>query len=368
MPVTPLFPIYSRYQAKVIDFHGWDLPVQFSGIIQEHLAVRNQVGLFDVSHMGEILIEGPQAVEFLDNVLTNQIAALKPGSIRYSPLCFENGATIDDLLIYCFDPAKFLLVVNASNIDTDYRWLETFSPGFKVTLANVSMQTAQLAIQGPHALALLEQLTDSPIAELKYYQFFPQALLGGKIPVLISRTGYTGEDGFELYLQPDLALDAWELLMHSGTALGIKPIGLGARDTLRFEACLPLYGNELTQDITPLEAGLERFIKFDKPAFIGRDALLAQKKNGIPRVITGLEVIERGIARSGYQIIKDGKPIGYVTSGNYCPSLDKNMALGLIESRFNTPESELQINIRGKLIAAKIVKLPFYTRPKGASR
>jgi aminomethyltransferase len=368
MQITPLFPIYQKYQAKVVDFHGWNLPVQFSGIIQEHHTVRNQVGLFDVSHMGEILVEGPQAVEFLDYVLVNQISTLKPGFIRYSPLCFEHGGTVDDLLVYCYNATKFLLVVNASNIMADYNWLIKFSHSFKVMLKNISAETAQLAIQGPHALALLNQLTDFPVSELKYYQFFPQIMLGGKIPVLISRTGYTGEDGFEIYLKPDQAIEAWELLMNSGIPLGIKPIGLGARDTLRFEASLPLYGNELSENITPMEAGLGRFIKFEKSFFIGRTPLLNQKLTGVPRSLTGIEMIERGIPRSGYQIFKDDHLIGYVTSGSYCPSLEKNLALVLITSQFNTTNLELQVDIRGKLTTAKVVKLPFYVRPKGVSK
>jgi glycine cleavage system T protein (aminomethyltransferase) len=365
MQITPLFPIYEKYQAKVVDFHGWNLPVQFGGIIQEHLTVRNQVGIFDVSHMGEILVEGPQASEFLDYVLVNQISTLKPGLIRYSPLCFEHGGTVDDLLVYCFTATKFLLVVNASNIIADYHWLEKLSSPFKVSLTNISAETAQLALQGPHALALLSQLTDFPLSELKYYQFIPQIMLGGKFPVLISHTGYTGEDGFEIYLEPAQAIKVWELLMDIGTPLGIKPIGLGARDTLRFEASLPLYGNELSENISPMEAGLERFIKFTKATFIGKTPLLEQKLNGVPRSLAGIEMIERGIPRSGCQILKDDRVMGYVTSGSYCPSLEKNLALVLIPSQFNTTDLELQVDIRGKLTTAKVVKLPFYARPKG---
>jgi aminomethyltransferase len=365
MQTTPLFPIYQKYQAKVIDFHGWDLPVQFSGIIQEHLAVRNKVGLFDVSHMGEIMVKGPQATEFLDYALTNQITTLRTGYIRYSPLCYDNAGTVDDLLVYCLGPAQFLLVVNASNIIKDLQWLESLSRSFEVTLENLSDQTAQLAIQGPLALTVLQQLTDAPLAALKYYQFLPQVILEGKYPVIISRTGYTGEDGFEIYLKPDQAVSLWELIMHTGTAAGIQPIGLGARDTLRFEAGLPLYGNELSQDISPLEAGLDRFVKFSKPLFVGREALLSQKLNGVPRTLIGLEMVERGIPRSGCSIIKNDRTIGLVTSGGYAPTFTKNLALALIRSEFNSPDSKLQIDIRGKLVTAKIVKLPFYSRPKG---
>ncbi len=367
MKRTPLYPIYQNYQAKVIDFHGWELPVQFSGIIQEHLTVRKQVGLFDVSHMGEIMIEGPQATAFLNYILTNQISTLKPGFIRYSPLCFEDGGTIDDLLVYCFQNDKYLLVVNASNIETDFSWLQKMSSPFQVTIKNISEQTAQFAIQGPLALDLLSRLMQLPIATLRYYQFFPEAHLNN-IPVLISRTGYTGEDGFEIYLEPDLAIETWELIMKAGTPMGIKPIGLGARDTLRFEASLPLYGNELTDKITPLEAGLSRFVKLEKPDFIGRKSLLKQQTAGIPRTLVGLEMIERGIPRSECLIYKESQQIGHVTSGNYCPHLQKNMALGLINYQFGILNSEVQVEIRGKLVTAKIVKLPFYSPSKGETK
>jgi aminomethyltransferase len=365
MKSTPLFPIYQKYHAKVIDFHGWNLPVQFGGIIQEHLTVRKGVGLFDVSHMGEITVEGPDAPAFLDYVLTNEITTLKPGRIRYSPMVFEDGGTVDDLLVYCHEPTKFLLVVNASNVNTDFLWLENLSPAFNIKLSNISEETAQLAIQGPYSLQLLRQLTDSPIHQLRYYQFFCQILLKGGIPVLISRTGYTGEDGFEIYLSPEQAIKAWELLMDYGAPLGIQPIGLGARDTLRFEACLPLYGNELTKDISPLEAGLDRFIQFEKPNFVGKDALLQQKLNGVSRTITGIEMTQRGIPRSGCPIIKNGQTVGHVSSGGYCPSLSKNMALVLIANQFNSLGSEFQVDIRGKLIDAKLVNPPFYSRVKG---
>ncbi|MGE5583911.1 MAG: glycine cleavage system aminomethyltransferase GcvT [Bacillota bacterium] len=363
---TPLFPIYQKYQAKVIDFHGWDLPVQFSGIIQEHHTVRRQVGLFDVSHMGEILVEGLQAAPFLDYVLTNRIATLKPGHIRYSPLCLESGGTIDDLLVYCFSETKYLLVVNASNIQTDFDWLVKQSRSFTVSITNISEDTAQLAIQGPNALALLSGLIRYPLTEIKYYQFVPEVRLDS-IPALLSRTGYTGEDGFEIYLKPEDAVLAWELLMSSGAPLGIKPVGLGARDTLRFEAGLPLYGNELTTSISPIAAGLERFVKFDKPDFIGKTSLLEEKLKGGPAHLTGLEMADRGIPRSGCRIFKENRQIGFVTSGNYCPSLDKNMAMIMINQSRENPDPEFQIEIRGKLLTAKEARLPFYARTKGGN-
>ncbi len=365
MPITPLFPIYQKYQAKLVDFHGWRLPVQFSGIINEHMTVRQMVGLFDVSHMGEIMVEGPDSVPFLNFALTNEISTLKLCRIRYSPLCDDNGGTLDDLLVYCYGPTQFLLVVNASNISSDYQWLRNLATGFNISLDNVSEQTAELAIQGPHALPLLQQITDSPIHQLKYYQFVPQIMLENKFPALISRTGYTGEDGFELYLQPEHAIDVWELLIKYGAPMGLLPIGLGARDTLRFEASLPLYGNELTKSISPLEAGLERFIQFEKSNFSGKDALCHQKLTGIPHSLIGIEMIDRGIPRSDCQVYYNGRNIGYVTSGNYCPFLSKNMALALVQTSYihaDKLETELQIDIRGKLLNAKVVNLPFYSR------
>lgn len=369
MLTTPLFPIYQKYQAKIIDFHGWQLPVQFSGIVKEHLTVRKHVGLFDVSHMGELMVEGPDAVPFLNHALTNQVSTLEPNRIRYSLLCNESGGTLDDLLVYCYGPSRFLLVVNASNIASDLQWLENLATGFNISLKNISAQTAQLAIQGPNALPLLQQITDSPIHLLKYYQFMPQIILAGRFPVLLSRTGYTGEDGFEIYLQLQHAVDVWELLIKSGSVLGISPIGLGARDTLRFEASLPLYGNELTQSISPLEAGLGRFIQFDKAIFVGKEALYRQKLTGIPRSLIGIEMIDRGIPRSNCHVYFDNRMIGSVTSGNYCPFLAKNMALALVRSPYtqvNLPE--LQIDIRGKLLKAKVVSLPFYSRKSAISK
>ncbi len=369
MPTTPLFPIYQKYQAKIVDFHGWELPVQFNGIINEHMTVRTHVGLFDVSHMGELMVEGPDAVAFLNYALTNQFSTLEPNRIRYSPLCNEGGGTLDDLLIYCYGPTRFLLVVNASNIASDFQWLENLAAGFNISLKNISEETAELAIQGPNALSLLQQITDSPIHLLKYYQFIPRIILANQFPVLISRTGYTGEDGFEIYLQPQHAIDVWELLIKSGSVLGISPIGLGARDTLRFEASLPLYGNELTPSISPLEAGLGRFIQFDKANFLGKEALYRQKLTGIPRSLIGIEMIDRGIPRSNCQVYFDNRLIGSVTSGNYCPFLAKNMALGLIQYPFTQVDlTELQIDIRGKRLTAKVISLPFYSRKSAMSK
>lgn len=364
MQTTPLFPIYEKYQAKIVDFHDWALPVQFSGIIQEHLTVRQKVGLFDVSHMGKFLVEGPDAPWFLDFIFTNRISTAKPGVVRYSPMCYENGGTVDDLLIYCMDENKFGLVSNASNTAKVSEWLNQIArrPGnqFKVTINDITSATAQLAIQGLRSAHVLEKITTVPDqVHLKYYHFRDQVILAG-IPVLLSRTGYTGEDGFEIYLPAAQGIALWEALIAAGLEFGIQPIGLGARDTLRFEAGLPLYGNELGPDISPVEAGLTRFIDFTKDSFIGKTALWKQYNTGNHRRLAGLEMIDRGIPRSGYRIFKDGQPAGFITSGNHSPSLQKNLGLGLLNHPCATLNETVQIKIRDKKLAAKVVSYPFY--------
>lgn len=366
MQTTPLFPMYQKYQAKIVDFHGWALPVQFGGIIQEHLTVRRKVGLFDVSHMGEFLVEGPDAPSFLDIMFTNRISTAKPGVVRYSPMCYENGGTVDDLLIYRLAETKFFLVSNASNTSKVWEWLNQniHQPGvdYKVAITDITLSTAQLAIQGPQSAIVLEKVAAAPDQlQLKYYQFRDQVLLAG-IPVRLSRTGYTGEDGFEIYLPTDQAGLLWEELMNAGMDSGIEPIGLGARDTLRFEAGLPLYGNELGPEITPVEAGLTRFIDFTKESFMGKTVLYEQCNANNYRRLVGLEMIDRGIPRSGYRIFKDDQLIGFVTSGNYAPSLQKNLGLGLLNHPFTALNETVQIQIRDKKLAALVVSFPFYSR------
>ena len=367
MNSTPLYPLYQNYNAKVIDFHGWALPVQFSSIIQEHRAVRNRVGLFDVSHMGEILVQGPDGLSFLDYALTNKIASLQPGYIRYSPLCLESGGTVDDLLVYCLQPDKYLLVVNASNIDKDLNFLRQASSGYKVSITDLSAETALLALQGPLAIKVLSKLTNTSLADMRYYQFFHRLTLG-RLTVLLSRTGYTGEDGFEIYLPSDQAPELWETLMNTGASYGITPAGLGARDTLRLEAGLPLYGNELSEEISPVEAGLGRFVNLEKPTFIGKSQLQKRITEGVDRQLIGIRMIDRGIPRSGYQIYKGENLIGYITSGTYSPTLDQNIGLALIETAFAQPNVGLTIDIRGKKLHAVTEKLPFYTRPRGVEK
>jgi len=366
MQTTPLYSIYEKYGAKIVDFHGWALPVQFAGIIREHLAVREKAGIFDVSHMGEFLVAGPDAAAFLDYVLTNSIADLMPGSVRYSPMCLETGGTIDDLLVYRLSADRFWLVVNASNIQRDLAWIRQCGSVYQAEITDLSGRTAQIAVQGPKAAAIITKLAGDAPATLKYYQFLPEVKFG-RITALLSRTGYTGEDGFELYCSPGEAAPLWEELIGAGEEAGMEPVGLGARDTLRFEAALPLYGNELSEVISPLEAGLARFVKFEKENFIGKKALLAQT-NRLPRRLVGLAMTDRGIPRSGFEVFKGETLTGSVTSGNFCPYLNNNLAMALIRSEDAGIGQSVAVGIRGKRIAARVVALPFYSRKKGAGR
>ncbi|PYI56522.1 glycine cleavage system aminomethyltransferase GcvT [Paenibacillus flagellatus] len=361
---TPLYPAYAKHGAKTIDFGGWDLPVQFGGIQGEHEAVRERAGLFDVSHMGEFWVTGPGAETFLQRMTTNDVSKLETNQAQYSLLCYPDGGVVDDLLVYKLAGDRFMLVVNASNIDKDFEWLERHLDG-EAKLENVSDDTALLALQGPKAVDILASLTDAPVAELKPFRFVPDANVLG-VQALVSRTGYTGEDGFELYVSAKDVVRLWEALLEAGQEHGLVPAGLGARDTLRFEARLPLYGQELSADISPLEAGLGMFVKLDKGGFIGRDALAAQKEQGLPRKLVGIEMIDRGIPRSHYPVYSaDGERlIGEVTTGTQSPTFKRNVGLALLESGSTAVDTEVLVDIRGKKLRAKVVPTPFYKRPK----
>lgn len=358
---TPLYETHLRYGGKIVEFGGWLLPVQYSGILDEHRAVREKAGLFDVSHMGEVSVKGPDALAFLQKVVTNDVARIADTQVQYSPMCYADGGVVDDLLIYRYGPDDYFLVINAANIDKDWDWLVQNAEAFNVELKNLSDATAELALQGPLAQEILEKLTDAPLAKMQYYWFFPEVAVAGK-KTMVSRTGYTGEDGFEIYCQPADAPAIWDAIIEAGRPLGLLPTGLGCRDTLRFEACLPLYGHELAADITPLEAGVTRFVKLDKPDFNGREALVKQKEEGVSRKIAGFELIERGIARAEYPVMAGDRRIGTVTSGSYAPSLDKNLGLALVEAEFAEPGREFAVEIRGKNVAAKVIAKPFYKR------
>lgn len=360
MKKTPLFEEHNRLGGKIINFGGWALPVQYTGIIEEHRQVREKAGIFDVSHMGEILVKGTGATEFIQKMVTNDISNARNFQVVYSPMCYHNGGIVDDLLIYKFNNQHYLLVVNASNTDKDFNWLiENRESG--VEISNVSNEYAQIAIQGPKSEEILKKFTGSSLAALKPFHFDNFVIFEDK-NVLVSRTGYTGEDGFEVYVDPKIASRLWQELLEEGKNEGLIPAGLGARDTLRFEAALPLYGQEISKDISPMEARLDRFVKFSKDDFIGKKALKEQKEQGIARKLAGFEMIDRGVPRSRYEVQADGKPIGYVTTGGFSPSLAKNIGLALIDSKYAEEGSEINIIIRNKVLRAKIVKTPFYTR------
>ncbi len=358
---TPLYETHVRAGGRIVEFGGWLLPVQYAGIKEEHQAVRTKAGLFDVSHMGEILVQGEDSLSFLQTLVTNDVAKLADNQVLYTPMCYPDGGTVDDLLVYRQGPNDYLLVVNAANTAKDWAWILEQAEGKNVSLENVSDDIAQLALQGPLAEKILSNLTEEPLAALKYYWFWPEVTVAGK-RVLLSRTGYTGEDGFELYCDPGDATYLWEAIMAAGVPLGLMPAGLGCRDTLRFEACLPLYGHELSAAISPVEAGLGMFVKPDKGAFNGREALVAQKTAGPKRKLAGFAMVDRGVARADYPVWAEGRQIGHVTTGSYAPSLDKNLGLALVEAAFAVLGQAIEVEIRGKLVAAQIVAKPFYKR------
>ncbi|NLP29607.1 MAG: glycine cleavage system aminomethyltransferase GcvT [Clostridiales bacterium] len=360
MKKTPLYEKHLELSGKIVDFGGWALPVEYSGIIQEHEAVRNAAGLFDVSHMGEVLIEGKDAESFVQKMVTNDISTMKDFQIYYSPMCYEDGGVVDDLMVYKYNNEKYLLVINASNTEKDIEWLESKVSG-DVKINNLSDKYALLALQGPKAEAILQKLTDTNLDDLGFFEFIDGMKLRD-VSALVSRTGYTGEDGFEIYLAPGDAARLWDLIMEAGSSEGLKPAGLGARDTLRFEACLPLYGNELDKDITPLEGGLGYFVKLTKDDFIGKEALAKQKSEGLKRKVCCFEMLDRGIARSGYEIYSGEEKIGFVTSGTYSPTLKKNLGMAMLDVDFTEIGTEIIVEVRNRKLKAQIVKKPFYTK------
>lgn len=360
---TPLFDVYKEYQAKTIDFGGWELPVHFSRIKEEHEAIRTRAGLFDVSHMGELEVKGAGSLAFLQKMMTNDVSKLTIGGAQYTAMCYENGGTVDDLIIYKLEEQRYLLVVNAANVEKDYKWLNQHLVG-DVELVNVSHEFAQLALQGPFAQQVLQKLVaEVDLSSIGFFRFHPEIVLNGK-PALVSRTGYTGEDGFEIYCHPVDSISIWNAIMNAGKELGVLPCGLGARDTLRFEATLPLYGQELSSTISPLEAGIGFAVNFKKEDFIGKEALSNQRQQGLSRKISGIEMIDRGIPRHGYQIYKNGNKIGEVTTGTQSPTLNKNIGLALLETPFTDIGTEIEVEVRGKRLRAVVVPLPFYKKQK----
>ncbi len=361
---TPLFTVYKEFGGKTIDFGGWELPVQFSGIKEEHEAVRTRAGLFDVSHMGEFAVKGPGSLKTLQKIMTNDLSRLKAGGAQYTAMCDENGGTVDDLIIYKRAEEDYLLVVNAANIEKDYKWIERWLED-ETALENQSEEIAQLAIQGPLAEKILQKLCPgTDLSEIGFFKFRDELEISGR-KALVSRTGYTGEDGFEIYCRNDDAASLWRDILDAGKEEGIKPCGLGARDTLRFEAALPLYGQELSKDISPLEAGIGFAVKLGKEEnFIGKAALIQQKEAGLKRKLTGIEMIDRGIPRHGYPVYKDGVQVGVVTTGTQSPTLKKNIGLALIDTAFAEGGGTVEVEIRGKKLKAGMIGIPFYKRNK----
>jgi aminomethyltransferase len=358
---TPLYERHRDLGARLVEFGGWEMPVQYTSILDEHRAVREHAGLFDVSHMGEIQVTGRDALPWLRRTITNDPADLDVGQAQYTMLCYPSGGVVDDLIIYRVDEESYLLVVNASNTDKDFAWLQEHVEG-AVTLENVSDERGLLALQGPAAESILQRLTDVDLAKLGYYHVTPGDVAG--IPGLIARTGYTGEDGFEIMVAADRVGELWDALLTAGADAGLMPAGLGARDTLRLEAAMPLYGHELDAETNPLEAGLGYFVKLDKPDFIGRDALVEAKTHGLERKLIGFEVLGRGIARQGYPIRHAGETVGNVTSGTYAPYLERAIGMGFVRPELTAPGTEIRVMVRDRPVPAEIVKRPFYRRQR----
>lgn len=354
---TPLNLTHRSLGARMVQFGGWDMPVQYHGVLEEHRTTREKAGLFDVSHMGEIEVEGAAAAEVCQRLITNDVRQLKTdGQILYSPICYPDGGTVDDVLLHRMAPNHFLFVVNAANIEKDFAFMREYAEG-GAEFRNVSDRWAQIALQGPRAESILKTLTPDPVESLEYYTFQPGTVAG--IGSLLARTGYTGEDGFELYVPAEKAEDLWNALMEAGEPFGMQPVGLGARDTLRLEMGYPLYGHELAPDITPLEAGLGWAVKFDKGEFVGRAALLRQQETGVPRELVGFKLTERGVPRDGYTVWAAERPVGRVTSGTLSPTLNAGIGLALVERGSILPEEPLAIEIRGRKFGARLAKPPF---------
>jgi aminomethyltransferase len=343
----------------MIDFGGWDMPVAYGGIIAEHRAVRTGVGLFDVSHMGEIEIRGPQSVDLIDSLCSNRAASLRDGQAQYSGLLNPHGGFVDDLLVHRIASHHFLLCVNASNQERDFAWIRD-NNSFEADVKFASGNYDQLAIQGPRALAVASRLTCLDLAGMRYYWFAHGEFAG--VPAMVARTGYTGEDGFEIYMPPTETESVWRAILEEGAKDSIRPCGLGARNTLRLEAAMCLYGHEIDARTTPYEAGLGWIVKLRKPAFCGREVLARQKAEGIRRKIAGFEMRQRGIARDGYRAFVHGTDVGYVTSASPAPFLGKNIGLCMLPAEFARPGQAIEIEIRGRQVAAETVPIPFYRR------
>ncbi len=359
---TPLYDEHVKLGGKIVDYAGWFLPVQYEGLIAEHEAVRNKAGLFDVSHMGEIVFKGKEAVNYLDHLLTNDISKMVDNQVVYTIMCYPDGGVVDDLLVYRYTSEEYLLVVNAANIDKDFKWIIDNKKDFNVDIENISDQVGEVALQGPEAQNILQKLTKTDLSAIDAFHLKRNVDIAG-VNCMISRTGYTGEDGFEIYTCADGIVAVWNKVLEAGKENGIKPTGLGCRDTLRFEAALPLYGHEISKEVTPLEGGFKFFVKLNKESdFIGKDALNKQWEAGLTRKVAGFEMVGRGIPRENYEIYKNGKKIGYVTTGYMSPTLKKSIGNALIDINETEMGNEIDIMIRNKPVKAKIISKKFYKR------
>ena len=354
---TPFYNLHTVLGAKMVEFAGFEMPVQYTSIIEEHLAVRRSVGVFDVTHMGEFYVRGKDALTFLQKVTINDVTRLRPGRVQYSAMCYEDGGIIDDLLIYRMEN-QYMLVVNASNLQKDFDWLQSQRFG-DVELENVSDATALLAVQGPKSLATLQKLTKENLSKIEYYAFTRGMLAG--VPMVISRTGYTGELGFELYFNADIetAKNVWNEIFDAGKEFGIQPVGLGARDTLRLEMGFCLYGNDIDRTTHPLEAGLGWITKLSKKEFNGRNTILKAREEGLKRKLVGFTLPDRALARHGYEITYNGNIVGQVTSGTFSPSLKKGIGMGYVSAEHANAGNVVLVRVRDKEIPATIVVMPF---------
>jgi aminomethyltransferase len=356
---TPLFEEHVRLGAHLVPFGGWEMPLQYSSIKEEHLAVRQAAGLFDLSHMGEVVVRGPDAQPAVQRLVTNDIARLRPGRAQYNLLCDPAGGILDDLLVYALPDGAYLMVVNASNQFQDFAWVQEHAQG-RIEVRNEGFETALVGVQGPRAVELLRALTDTDLQAIRYYAFSDGSV--ASIPCRLSRTGYTGEDGFELFCEAGRARQLWNALLEAGRGVGLKPAGLGARDTLRLEAGMRLYGNDLDQQTNPFEANLEWTVKLDKGDFSGREALQRAKARGVARLCVGLKLLARGIPRHGYRVHHQGRAVGVVSSGNMSFTLGYPIAMAYVETAVAPTGTRLSVEIRGDQVPAEVVDLPFYQR------
>jgi aminomethyltransferase len=366
---TALYEEHVRLGGRLIDFGGWELPVQYSGLMDEHLACRSAAGLFDVSHMGEVIVEGTGAEAFVNFLITNDVRKMAVGQAMYSAMCFEHGGIVDDLVVYKRGQDRFFIVINASNTEKDVKWMKEKLKEFGAShtaprLEDVSAKYTQIAIQGPKAAEILQKLTQTDLKPIGTYRFAEGKVCGG-IEAILARTGYTGEDGFEVYVPWEQGPKVWRALIEAGQPLGLKPVGLGARDTLRMEMKYPLYGNELSDETNSLEAGLGWVTKFDKGEFVGREALLKVKQHGVTRKLVGLKMLDRGIPRHGYELWDEtgNRRVGVVTSGTQSPSLKQAIAVGYVEKALGEVGTQVTVDIRGQKLRAEVVPTPFYKRP-----